>query len=126
MSSKDQLLEVRRSWWNFARHLALWWLLVPVVVAVWQRASLVVCVYTDRVVVEKGILSKDVKEIFIDDIRTLRVRRSFLQRILGIGDVMIATAGNPTYEIAVTGLPKPTMLRDLIIVQRKSRKAVSI
>jgi uncharacterized membrane protein YdbT with pleckstrin-like domain len=126
MSSKDQLLEVRRSWWIFAGHLSLGWLLVPVAVAVWQRASLVVRVYTDRVVVEKGILSKDINEIFIDDIRTLRVRRSFLQRILGIGDAMIATAGNPTYEIAVTGLPNPTMLRDLIIAQRKSRQAVSI
>ena len=83
-----------------------------------KRASLVLRVYHDRVVLQKGFFSKDIKEVFISDIRTVETKQSFLQRIFRFGDVMIATAGTSGYEDVAVGLPNPTGIRDLIINQR--------
>ena len=113
------LLEVRPSWWNYFWHLCFSWLVLPLVIALIQRASLVFRVYEDRIVLEKGFLNKDVKIIFISDIRTIDVRRTLLQRILGIGDILIATSGTAGYEDIATGLPDPQSIEELILFQRQ-------
>ncbi|MFQ6052069.1 MAG: PH domain-containing protein [Candidatus Hydrothermarchaeota archaeon] len=117
----ERLLEVRASWWNFFWHIAFAWLIIPLVVALWKRASLVFRVYEDRIVLERGVLSKEIKEIFITDIRTIDVRQSFIQRIFNIGDLMIATSGTSGYESIAYGLPDPKGIKDVIIAQRRSK-----
>lgn len=113
------LLEVRPSWWSFFWHWAFCWLLIPVIVAVWKRAALVLQVHPDRIVLEKGVLSRDIKEVFISDIRTIDTRQSLLQRFFRIGDLMIATAGTSGYEDIACGLPDPLAIKDLIVAQRR-------
>ena len=68
--------------------------------------------------VEKGLLSKDIKEIFLTDIRTVDLKQSLLQRIFGIGDILIATSGTDSYEDMARGLPKARDIQDLISNQR--------
>jgi len=122
MDDEKLLLEARPSWWSFFWHLIFLWLVIPLIVALWRRAGLALRVFEDRVVLERGVLSKDVKEIFISDIRSIDVRQRFLQRIVGIGDLMIATAGTDRYEHVALSLPKPMSIKDLIQAQRR-RKA---
>jgi len=120
MTHDDLLLEARPSNWNFFWHWVFFWLIIPLIVALWKRAALVLRVYGDRVVLEKGVLSKDVKEVFISDIRTVDTKQSLLQRMFKIGDVMIATAGTSGYEDVAYGLPDPRGIKDLVMNQRRS------
>ncbi len=69
---------------------------------------------TDRdIVLEKGLLSKEHSEINIDSIRTIRVSQSFFNRIFGVGQIEIFTAGdNP--EVVAAGMPEPNRVRELV------------
>jgi uncharacterized membrane protein YdbT with pleckstrin-like domain len=119
MIEQKLLLETRPSWWNFFWHFVFFFFLIPIIVALWQRAALIMRVYGDRVTLEKGVLSKNVKEVFISDIRAIDVNRSLLQRIFRIGDVMIATAGTAGYEDVAHGLPDPLGVKNLVMGQRQ-------
>jgi uncharacterized membrane protein YdbT with pleckstrin-like domain len=125
MGNQKLLLETRPSWRYFFWHWVFFWLLIPVVVAVWQRNALVLRVYQDRVVLEKGILSKHIKELFISDIRTIDTQQSLLQRIFGIGNIMIATSGTSGYEDVALGLPDPLSIKDLVLQQRQTAEATA-
>ena len=122
MTEDRVLLEVRPSWWGFFWHLIFFWLIIPLIIALWKRASLVLRVYDDRVVLERGVLSKDVKEIFIADIRAIDVSQSFFQRIIGAGDIMLATAGTEGYEEVARGVHDPMGVKELVISQRRKNK----
>jgi pSer/pThr/pTyr-binding forkhead associated (FHA) protein len=111
-------LEFRPSWWNYAIHILFFWLIIPLVIAIWQRMSVVLRVTKKKVVLERGVLSKEKKEVFISDIRTMDVKKSFLQRMFGVGDVMIATAGTGDYEDVVSGLPNPEKVKEVVTKQR--------
>ncbi len=119
--SRDEelLVEVRPSRWNFFWYYIFFFLIFTLIVAWWKRASAILRVFTDRVVLEKGILNKSYKEIFLADIRAIDVEQKFGQRILGYGDILIATAGTEGYELEVKAIPKPKLIRDLIIQLRQ-------
>ncbi len=117
MHDNRLLLEVRPSWWHFFWYFVFSWLIIPLLVAIWQKRALVLRLYDDRVFLEKGVLSKNYTEVFIKDIRTVNVKQGLTQRIFNIGDVMIATAGTFGYEVAAYGLPDPVHIKNLIIEQ---------
>ena len=113
------LLRARPSWWNYFWYLLFFWLVLPLIVALVKRWSLLLIIYNDRIELTKGFLSKHVKEIFITDIRTIDIKQSFLQRILGFGDVRIATAGTAEYEDEMPGMPDPGKIRTIILQRRQ-------
>jgi uncharacterized membrane protein YdbT with pleckstrin-like domain len=125
MSEEKLLLEVRPSWWNFFWHFVFFWLIIPLIIALWKRWALVLRVYESRVSLEKGILSKNFIELFIKDVRTINIKQGLLQRIFKIGDVMVASAGTAGYEILAYGLPGPKRIKDLIIGQRQKGKSTN-
>ncbi len=119
MNTDRPLIECRLSWWNFFWHFVFCWLIIPLIIAIWKHAALIIRVYEDRVVIETGVLSKHVKEIFITDIRTIDIKQTFIQRVVNIGDIMLATAGTSSYEIIACGLPNPMDIKKMIITQRQ-------
>lgn len=80
----------------------------------WKRSALILRVYPNRVSVEKGRLSKDTIEIFCTDVRSIEVRQTFSQRLVGIGDVIIGNSASTSEEVAY-GLPDPNGIKDLIL-----------
>jgi len=118
MNESRLLLEVRPSWWHFFWHFVFFWLIIPLIVAIWRRKSLILRLYEDRILIEEGILSKNYIEVFIKDIRSVNVYKSLTQRIFNIGNLMIATAGTIGYELSAAGLPDPIYIKDIIIEQR--------
>jgi uncharacterized membrane protein YdbT with pleckstrin-like domain len=64
----------------------------------------------DEIVWTHGLLSKQYTEIAQTSIRTVRVKQSILQRIMGAGDVLIYTAGDMP-EVVIRGLPEPSKVR---------------
>jgi membrane protein YdbS with pleckstrin-like domain len=117
-SSNELLDEVRPSWWRYFWHLFFFWLIVPPIIAWWQRASVVLRVYPGRLMLERGIFSKCYREFLARDIRSIDIDQSFLQRMVGIGDLSISTAATVDAAEKINGIPGPHELRDLILAQR--------
>lgn len=113
------LLKAHPSWWNFFWHLVFGWLIIPLIIALWKRAGLVLYVYADRVVLERGVISKHITQLLIPDIRSVDTKQGVMQRILRVGDVLIGTAGFAGYEITAQGLPNPRGIANLILRQRQ-------
>jgi len=113
------LLEVRPSWWNFGWHLLFFWLLVPLLVALYRRHSFVMRIYSDRVSIENGFWSKESSEFFIKDIRAIDVRQGIWGRLAGIGDVTISTAATVDAAQEARGVSQPNQIKELLISQRQ-------
>jgi uncharacterized membrane protein YdbT with pleckstrin-like domain len=119
VDAQSVLLEVRPSWWTFGWHLLFFWLLVPLLVALYRRYSFVMRIYTDRVSVEEGFFAKESSEFFIKDIRSIDVRQGVWGRLVGIGDVTISTAATIDAAEEARGVPQPNRIKDLLIAQRQ-------
>jgi uncharacterized membrane protein YdbT with pleckstrin-like domain len=119
MTDETPLLEVRPSWWNFFWHLFFFWLIVPLIIAIARRNSLVLRVYEDRVSLEKGLMRKEVTDVFIHDITGIEVTQGVWQRMFGLGDVLVGTSSVSRWDDAAKGLPNARGIRDLILAQRK-------
>ena len=115
----EALLDVRPSWWNFFWHFVFAWLIVPLAIALWKRNALVLRVYPDRVKLERGVLSKEYRELFIGDIRAIDVDQGMLGRLCGFGDLILSTAATVDAAEVMHGLPHPVRIKDLIIAQRQ-------
>ena len=72
-----------------------------------------VSVTKNDILVERGLLRKNRKELSIDKIRTVEVDQDFLDRIFGVGKIKVFTAGDLP-EIEVEGLPDPNRIRELV------------
>ena len=113
------LLEVRPSWWNFGWHLLFFWLLVPLLIALYRRHSFVMRIYSDRVSVEEGFWSKESSEFFIKDIRSIDVRQGLWGRLVDIGDVTISTAATVDAAEEAVGVSQPKRIKELLISRRQ-------
>lgn len=67
-----------------------------------------------RVSLRRGILSKDINDIFLNDIRNVRVSQSLFQRIFGTGYLGISSAAQAGIEIEVNGIPAPYRVKQII------------
>ena len=62
---------------------------------------------------EQGILSKERLAVSLRHVRSVQVNQSFVNRILGVGEIEIKTAGDEP-EFTVTDLPDPHQVREAI------------
>jgi len=114
------LMEVRPSWWKFFWHLVFAWLVIPLLVAIYRRHSLVLRVYSDRVALERGLFTKEHREFFIKDIRSIDVDQTILERLVGVGDLTISTAATVDAAEKIPGVPAAMKIKDLLITQRQT------
>jgi hypothetical protein len=115
---RELLLEVHPSWWGYFWHLFFFWLIVPPIIAYFSRASTVLRIFSDRLTVERGLFSKCYQDYNPRDIRSIDIDQSFFQRMLGIGDMTIATAASAEASEELKSIPDPKGVRDLILEQR--------
>lgn len=71
-------------------------------------------VSNQRITVSKGIFSKKTYEIDINDIRSINVSQSFMQRLLKIGDLEFTTAAGPLKEAMMMNIKEPEALKEEI------------
>lgn len=93
--------------------LLFWWLRV---------ANTRLTVTNERVTFRVGILSKNIREVFLLDIRSVQINQRFLQRILGTGHVEIASAGSGDAEIQIDGIPQPYRVKKIIDEHRRQTR----
>ena len=101
------------------------WLGTIIWLLVWylQIKSIKLSVTNNDILVERGLLRKNRKELAIDKVRTVEVDQDFIERIFGVGEVRVFTAGDLP-EIVVKGLPDPNRIRELVKQnQHKSEKS---
>ena len=67
----------------------------------------------DKVVYSTGILSKTRSVIDRTRIRSVRVHQTLMQRLTGVGDLLIFTAGDAP-EIVARGMAEPEKLRTML------------
>jgi len=143
MEGEQLLLEVRPSRLNYFGHYALAIVfvvisvaghrqhhlvtpislllaLIPIVMAELRRSEQRLQVFHERVVLERGLLSRSVKEIFSADVRGMDMTQTLGQRLFGIGDIKIQTSGGSAeYEEVMNGVPSPQSIVDLITQQKR-------
>jgi membrane protein YdbS with pleckstrin-like domain len=91
--------------------LGFLWLLIRWVK--WVRT--VYAVTTSRVIIQRGILSRDFDEIPVNKVRAVEVHQGILQRLLGYGTVRVTSEGeNRIANEAWLGIPKPWEFQRLI------------
>lgn len=71
-----------------------------------------------RTIERDGLLKKDLSEVLHDDIRNVQTHQTLRQRLLGIGDLAISSAGQDNFEIQVHDVPNPGKLREIIDLYR--------
>jgi len=77
---------------------------------------------TDQeILYERGILSKDRTAVSLQHIRTVRVTQGFINRILGVGTIEIATAGDLP-EFTIKDMPDPHKIREAISTAQNARQ----
>ena len=85
--------------------LLVWWLKIK---------STTLTVTSERTILRKGILSRNTTEVRHDDVRNLQVHQSFVERMLGVGDLAISSAGQDDLEIDIDGVRNPEQIASLI------------
>jgi uncharacterized membrane protein YdbT with pleckstrin-like domain len=75
-------------------------------------------IFPARITLVRGLLSKCYRDYHPRDIRSVDVDQSFLQRIVGIGDLTISTAATAEGVEQMKSIPDPKGLRELILNQR--------
>ncbi len=75
----------------------------------------------ERVTLRKGLLSKHTNDVYLTDVRNVKISQGFMQRLFGVGEIGIASAGSAGIEIHVEGIPSPKKAKDIIDNHRRKK-----
>ena len=64
-------------------------------------------IYPDRITLARGLLSKCYRDYNPRDIRSIDIDQTFLQRIVGVGDITLATAATAEGTEKMNSIPDP-------------------
>ena len=143
------LVRILPSWWHFLRRIiltigfafgGLYMLFVPrldfrVGLSLLAAAVLIITLATlhrrctswsltsDRLIERRGLLASHRREMELADVRSIEVARSFWQRLLGIGNVMIASAASADFMITLWDVPDPERIAEMLRQARLKRLA---
>jgi len=136
------------SWWRFAGAFAVAFALVVFAIRdlypprSWQRALILFAVAalilaraalarwstswsltSERLIERRGFLSTRRRELELADIRSVEVNRHFLQRLFGLGDVVVASAASTDFLIRLEAIPDPEAVAETVRQARLKRLA---
>jgi uncharacterized membrane protein YdbT with pleckstrin-like domain len=110
---------------------AVLWLLVVVLLACllwlleryarWATTEFVLT--SDRIILRRGVIAKQGREIPLDHINDISYNQTVFQRMIGAGDVVIESAGERGQEVFPV-LPRPTRIQNEIYRQLEAHKVV--
>lgn len=140
---------VRRSYWHYTPGFILGGVLVILGVSLVFRAAastlpgfiLLLCglvvwgaipvahravawrITSDRLIEKRGLLSTIRREVELSDIRSIEVSRRLGQRIIGLGDVLVASSASTDYLIRMVDVYDPEAVADTVRKARLKRLA---
>ena len=92
---------------------------IPLVIWYLRSRGTTLIVTDDQTTLRTGILSRNTNDVFHENVRNIQVRQSFFQRLMGVGDVGISSAGQSGVEIEVKGIPDPDRVKQIIDDHRR-------
>lgn len=114
LNNERVLLETHHHWTNYIKFHTLWSLgLVPFL----QNKLEKFVITNKRVVLRQGILLVETIEIAVDQIESIMMNQSIIERLLGYGTITLIGTGGATYQIE--GIKKPEAFKK-VIQQTKS------
>jgi uncharacterized membrane protein YdbT with pleckstrin-like domain len=113
----------------FRQEVPVWAAVLPAVIILWplsrhiRRQFTRITITGDKLRYELGMLSKTTRTIQLSKVQDVTVRQTLGQRILGVGDLSIETAGE-TSRLTVANIDQPQEAADKImeIAQRGGLK----
>jgi uncharacterized membrane protein YdbT with pleckstrin-like domain len=104
--------------------LALFVLAVLIVLgALVSRRGTSWSITSERLIERRGFLSQMRREVELVDIRSVEVTRTFMQRLFGIGTVVVASAASADYLIRMQNIANPDAIAETIRKARLKRLA---
>jgi membrane protein YdbS with pleckstrin-like domain len=108
---RDFLAQYSTIVWSIIAIVILWQV-VEVFIALTRIRTTMYTITTQRVILESGVFSKEVQEIDLRYVDDTQFRQSFIQRMLGIGSVVIVSKDVASHTLR--GIPDPRGVRELI------------
>ncbi|MHB8384433.1 MAG: zinc ribbon domain-containing protein [Candidatus Binataceae bacterium] len=96
---------------------------IAIVNAMIQRRRQSWTVTSDRIFEQRGILATSRREMELADIRSVEVSKRVIQRMLGLGDIIIASAASADFAIRLLDVRDPDGIADTIRKARLKRLA---
>ncbi len=101
--------------WNYAGHYFLGILFLPayllgllfILYAIFDKRSRKFTITTRTVTSQTGILSRDVHEVAVRDIRAITLKQGIGERLFGLGTVEVGSAGTGGIEVRFKGIRQP-------------------
>ena len=87
------------------------------------RRSVAWSLTSDRLIERRGLLASRRREMELSDVRSIEVDRSLTQRMLGLGDVMVASAASAEFLIRMSDIPNPERVAEMLRQARLKRLA---
>jgi uncharacterized membrane protein YdbT with pleckstrin-like domain len=111
-----------RSGWPLAAGLlVLAWMVVAS--AVLTRRSTSWSITSERLIERRGLLARTRREIELADIRSVEVDRRLIQRMLGLGSVVVSSAASADFSIRMQGVADPEAIAETVRRARLRRLA---
>jgi uncharacterized membrane protein YdbT with pleckstrin-like domain len=101
-----------------------WLMAIPLVVLMWplrmhiRRRLVSLRLHDDHLTIESGFFSRTRRTLDLAKVQDVTVRQSIGQRLLGVGDLMLETAGE-SGAVGIPNLDAPRNLADEIIAGSK-------
>jgi putative membrane protein len=73
----------------------------------------------DRIEIRTGVFVKRSRTIPFDKIINITCKQNLAQRVFGIGDILIDTAGGTPFEVALVGVENHEKVKDLLFALKK-------
>lgn len=96
---------------------------IIIINAMIQRRRQSWTVTSDRIMEQHGIIATSRREMELADIRSVEVSKRVMQRMLGLGDVTIASAASADYAIRLLDVADPDGIAETVRKARLKRLA---
>jgi len=102
---------IRPAWRGYWHYWLISWLIFPFLILVWKRFSVRLVITGSSVTLEEGILTTRSVEIPLKSVRAVLVMQSLVQKLLGVGDILVGASATGNFEIVAKGFPDPRAIR---------------
>ncbi len=83
---------------------------VNVGIGVVRRLQTTYTVTTERLTIERGLMTRELHETRLERVQNVNLRQSLLDRALAVGRIDFDTAGGAAYDFAFVGVAEPKRL----------------
>lgn len=120
-------------WINFGTYLLcflLCWLVIPIFVALWQYLVVrtwKIKITDQRIIEEKGVLSKTTDELELYRVKDIRLDQPFLLRLVGLSNILMVTSDKTNKILKIPAIKDGKNLREQLRIAvdvRRDKKRV--